>query len=142
MAVRSETLLGALRSGLPQWYVATVRSRAPQSAPPTSEQADRFARQTMSDLEELLACDIDQQRQGPLDVIRRRAVPALNAELEARQVPRPSRDVHAARIHPEDHFDVAPATWADFGPEVGEAGLAWGAAKAFVHLRRRAGNQP
>jgi hypothetical protein len=49
------------------------------------------------------------------------------------------RDDAEARLHPDDVYGLVPAAFADLGPEVHDAGLVWGAAKAHVHLRRRAG---
>jgi hypothetical protein len=48
------------------------------------------------------------------------------------------RDPFAVRAFPEDLYGLVPATFEDIAPELKDPGLEWGAAKAFVHLRRRA----
>jgi hypothetical protein len=47
-----------------------------------------------------------------------------------------ARDAFEQERFPDDVYGLMPASFADFGPEVGEAGLAWGAAKAWEHKRR------
>ena len=87
-------------------------------------------------LRDLLARDIDDQAQNPLSILRS-AVSSPTEVLQAmgaQPVERDEFDVHA---FPEDEFGLTPAAFADLGPAVHEAGMAWGAAKAFVHLRRR-----
>jgi hypothetical protein len=37
---------------------------------------------------------------------------------------------------PDDAYDLVPVSFADLGPEVAEAGIAWGAAKAWTHRQR------
>ncbi len=57
--------------------------------------------------------------------------------LAARGIAPVERDRHARRIHPDDVYDLTPASFADFGPEVHELGITWGAAKAHLHLQQR-----
>lgn len=89
-----------------------------------------------AELGALLATDIDRQRSTPLSVFRA-AVTGPTAALAAcgaaplRVGLPPSWDV------PGDPYALAPDNLADVGSEVHEAGIAWGAAKAFVHLERR-----
>jgi hypothetical protein len=46
------------------------------------------------------------------------------------------RDSFVERAFPEDAYGLAPASFGDLTPELQDAGLAWGAAKAFEHKRR------
>jgi hypothetical protein len=39
---------------------------------------------------------------------------------------------------PDDVYDLVPTSFADFGPDVADAGIAWGAAKAWTHRQRHA----
>lgn len=87
-------------------------------------------------LRSLLELDVDEQPTGPLDVLRR-LVPYPTEVLEAAGVPEIERDDHAAAVFPDDRYDLVPSAFADFGPEVHEAGLRWGAAKAHTVLARR-----
>ena len=88
-------------------------------------------------LRDLLSQDVDAQRANPLAIVRG-AVHHLTAALRDAGVPPVARDAHAERLFPEDAYDLAPAAFADLGPDVHEPGLVWGAAKAHVVLRRRA----
>jgi len=87
-------------------------------------------------LRALLGTDIDAQRTTPLSILRD-AVPLLHPPLEAAGVPEAVRDDLDRARDPDDRWALAPATWSDLGPEVADAGITWGAAKAHVHLARR-----
>lgn len=84
----------------------------------------------------LLALDIDEQRTGPLDIVRA-AVPWPTAALASLGVPVPERDEFAVRMFPDDVYDLMPASFAELDQTLLEAGIAWGAAKAHIHLARR-----
>jgi len=84
----------------------------------------------------LLALDIDDQRTGPLAVLRS-ATQFPTGVLLAAGVPPVSRDEFQQKQFPEDVFDLCPASFADVDPALHEAGIVWGAAKAHVHLARR-----
>jgi len=84
----------------------------------------------------LLAVDIDEQRSGPLAVVRG-AVAYPTAVLHAAGVPPVIRDDFAERQFPDDVYDLTPASFGDLDPSIGELGLTWGAAKAHVHMTRR-----
>ncbi|MDH3754826.1 MAG: hypothetical protein OEU32_13210 [Acidimicrobiia bacterium] len=142
-----DALVDAVRRALPAWVEACVAERsAPAIAAPgiSSAAVDEAGRAASSDigdrLRELFSKDIDEQLTTPLSILRA-AVTYPTALLAAAGVAALARDDFATRMFPHDPYDLSPAGFADFGPEVAECGLAWGAAKAFVHLRRR-GEQP
>ena len=85
----------------------------------------------------LLAADLDDQRSTPLALLRR-AVVFPTEVLRASGVPPVSRDEFAVRAFPEDVYGLSPASFGDLDESVHEPGLVWGAAKAHVHLARRA----
>ena len=85
---------------------------------------------------ELLALDIDAQRDNPLAIVRR-AVRFPTEVLRSAGVPPVARDAQAETHFPDDIYDLTPASFADLDPSLHEPGLLWGAAKAHVHLRRR-----
>ena len=89
-------------------------------------------------LRELLALDIDEQRTTPLTIVRT-AVAHPTAVLRAAGVPPVDRIEPDERRFPDDVYGIAPASMGELGPSVGGPGLAWGAAKAHVHLQRRGG---
>jgi hypothetical protein len=88
-------------------------------------------------LRALLATDIDEQTSTPLALLREAVGPATAVLRDFGAAPVP-RDPFAVRAFPEDVYGLAPATFEDIAPELKDPGLEWGAAKAFVHLRRRA----
>jgi len=57
--------------------------------------------------------------------------------LDEAGVEHPRRDMDAKRLHPEDLFNVGPASFSEIHPDLHEPGLSWGAAKAHVHIQRR-----
>jgi hypothetical protein len=84
----------------------------------------------------LLMLDVDEQRGNPLAVVRA-AVRYPTGVLRSAGVSPVVRDATAERLFPDDDYDLTPATFADLDPSLHEVGLAWGAAKAHVVLRRR-----
>jgi hypothetical protein len=85
---------------------------------------------------ELLATDVDQQRGNPLAILRS-AVRFPTRVLRDAGVPGVVRDAEAERQFPDDDYDLTPASFAEIDPALHEPGMAWGAAKAHVVLRRR-----
>lgn len=84
----------------------------------------------------LLATDIDEQAGNPLAVVRS-LVRHPTAVLRAAGARPVARDEFSERSFPDDVYDLSPASFADVDPELHDAGLVWGAAKAHVHLARR-----
>ena len=141
LASYARDLATGVEEALPGWVAAAVARRLGGTVPPelTTKVADagRAAAEDVGGrVRELLALDIDEQWTNPLTLIRTaiRFPTEILAEAGAPEVP---RDEQARRFHPEDVYDLAPAAFADLGPEVHDLGLSWGAAKAHVHLRRR-----
>jgi hypothetical protein len=87
-------------------------------------------------LGELLATDIDRQRSTPLSLFRA-AVAGPTAALAASGAVPVRAGLPGSWDVPGDPYALAPDNLSDVGSEVHEAGIAWGAAKAFVHLERR-----
>lgn len=69
------------------------------------------------------------QRQSPLELVRRATIP-ITAHLSASSVLAPSRDEQDVAIHPEDKYDLYPATSADLGQQAWQAHIQWGIDKA------------
>lgn len=87
---------------------------------------------------DLLAQDVEQQRQNPLAIVRP-AVRYPTEVLAAAGVPPVVRDAFAVEAFPDDLYNLTPASFKDLAPSLGDVGIAWGAAKAFVI---RARHQP
>lgn len=143
-AAISAELLEAVAGALPGWVERSVVDRATEAGIVLDDAARLVARTAGADavatvvprLQALLATDVDEQRTNPLSVLRG-AVRFPTAVLASLGVPPRERDAFAVRSFPEDAYDLSPAAFADIDPELHEHGLRWGAAKAYVHLRRR-----
>lgn len=136
-------LVAAVEASLGGWIRDAVASRHPGPlGSDTEARIEVAASEAVADvggrLRQLLALDIDHQWTNPLSIIRS-AVVYPTAILSAAGVEPPDRDADARRLHPDDLYDLAPAAFADLGPAVHEPGLAWGAAKAHLHLASRSG---
>lgn len=89
-----------------------------------------------AELRALLDEDIDAQRTTPLAVVRT-AVRFPTQVLAGLGVPAVRRDEFARRAFPDDPYGLTPSSLTDLDAELGDLALAWGAAKAHVHLARR-----
>ena len=87
-------------------------------------------------LTELALGDVDAPMSGPLERIRQ-AMGPVHAALDGAGAPRPSRDRLDSQMRPDDIYGLGPYTFLDLGESVHEAGITWGAAKAYVHTQRR-----
>ncbi len=131
IAPYADALIAAVEAALPGWVRRCVGGVA------DSVEAEEAALgYVMVCLRALLAQDIDEQRTNPLSILRS-AVQFPTAVLQQAGVKPVERDEFSGRNFPDDVYDLAPANFAALGEGVHEAGMAWGAAKAFVHLQRR-----
>lgn len=138
MGELAQALADAVDAALPGWVEAAVAEHLDEPAPPEAAEAGARARAALVPrLRSLLANDVDDQRTTPLAILRE-AVQYPTEVLRAAGVPAVERDDYALERFPDDDYGLTPATFADFGPEVGETGIAWGAAKAWVHKKRHA----
>ena len=141
-----DALAVAVEAALPGWVVRSVEliMRAwqgddrvdPQVLSAANEAGALAASEVARELRALLAVDIDEQRTNPLTLLRR-AVRYPSAVLAQAGVPPVVRDEQSERMFPDDAYGLAPASFADIDASLHEPGLAWGAAKAHVHLARR-----
>lgn len=80
-------------------------------------------------LHSLLATDPRRQPESPLEVVRS-ATRLITAELERIGAAHVPRDDHAMEIHPDDPYDLYPASSRDLGEEVWRLHVQWGVEKA------------
>ena len=97
------------------------------------------AGQAAAALATLAGTDVDGQRTTPLQIVRDSLGPPT-AVLAAAGVPAVVRDRFSEQRFPGDPYDLAPASLAALGQELGALGLAWGAAKAAAHRARHQGS--
>ncbi len=145
LALYATALADGVEAALPGWVAASVVRRLgtelPEGLPEDFEDqviaAGRSAAEEVGGrVRELLSLDIDEQWTNPLTLIRTaiRYPTAILRDVGAETV---TRDEQSKRFHPDDVFDLTPASFAELGQAVHDLGLSWGAAKAHVHLRRR-----
>ncbi len=134
----SDTLAIEAAKAIGPWVVeaVAVRSGHDSSLLGAAQQAGQQATDELgAELRELLGADIDEQRSNPLAVLRR-VVPYAAEVLGNAGVAPVARDRDAIALHPDDHYDLTPGAFIDFGEAVHEAGIRWGAGKAHLHLNR------
>jgi hypothetical protein len=136
LAAHAAALADAVDDALPGWVVRSVLAFDPSLRAAAEAAGERARAEVGTAVRELLATDIDQQPTGPLALLRT-AVRYPTEVLQAAGVPPVDRDDFAVRAFPDDVYDLSPAAFADIDPALTEPGIAWGAAKAFVHKERR-----
>lgn len=142
----AQALAGGIEVVLPRWVIDCVervyRAWAGEG-PPALIRADAVAagEEARANIggrvRALLETDIDQQRTTPLALLRQ-AVAYPTGVLEAAGVPAVVRPPDQVALFPADLYGLTPAALADLDPGLAGPGLAWGAAKAWVHRRRHA----
>jgi len=143
MEEQAAALADAVEAALPRWversverilvaYAGGADAAVMQQA---REAGRRAAAEVGPEMRAVLETDVDEQRTTPLTLLRA-AVRYPTAVLRMAGVPPVERDEQQERLFPDDDYDLAPANFADVDPALAEPGLAWGAAKAFVHLQR------
>ncbi len=135
-------LAEGIRAALPGWVVSAVHSRLPDMDLEVRQAAEAAGAQAAvvvgEEVAELLAAGIHNQRENPLAVLRR-AVRYPTGVLRAAGVVPVDRDDFAIARFPDDAYDLVPASFSDIHPDLRDPGIAWGAAKAFVHRHRGPG---
>ncbi len=140
----SEELQAASVEATPAWVRRLVAEVAAaqgvtvpaESAPMIEDAADRAAEFVDRRLGDLLHTDIDHQRTTPLSIFRDAARFPVEV-LHRLGVPEVHRRDLARWAFPNDPYGLTPASLAEIGDDVQRAGIAWGAAKAALHLARR-----
>lgn len=136
MEETAQALVDAVDRALPAWVTATIARRVQGPVPPDAAAAAERARaDVVPRLQALLALDVDDQRANPLAILRD-AVRYPTEVLRAAGVREAERDDFERQRFPDDVYGLVPVTFADLGPEVADAGIAWGAAKAWTHRQR------
>ena len=143
LAELAEGLADGIVAALPGWVARCIAARSVGVTVDdvvVAAAGRRAAADVGSRVRRLLAADIDEQRTGPLALVRH-AVAYPASVLSAAGVAPVERDADAVRLFPDDAYDLSPASFAELHPDLRGPGLEWGAAKAHVH-RRRHGAHP
>ena len=143
LAELAEGLADGIVAALPDWVARCIAARSVGVTVDDAVVADagrRAAADVGPRVRRLLAADIDEQRTGPLALVRHAVIYPASV-LSAAGVAPVERDADAVRLFPDDAYDLSPASFAELHPDLRGPGLEWGAAKAHVH-RRRHGAHP
>lgn len=136
MEEMAQALVAAVDRALPRWVADAVTSRLGRAAPDEALAAGERARaELVPRLRDLVEQDVEAQRTNPLAILRD-AVRYPTEVLRAAGVEPVERDDFQRDRFPDDVYDLVPTSFADFGPDVADAGIAWGAAKAWTHRQR------
>lgn len=136
MEEMAQALVAAVDRALPRWVTDAVTSRLGRAAPDEAHAAGERARaELVPRLRDLVEQDVEAQRTNPLAILRD-AVRYPTEVLRAAGVEPVERDDFQRDRFPDDVYDLVPTSFADFGPDVADAGIAWGAAKAWTHRQR------
>lgn len=133
----AEQLLAGLQAHTAGWVSSVISARVLDTR--VTELVENLTGdidRVLVEVAQLLRADIDAQGANPLAIIRS-LVPSLTQVLQNEGVAEVVRDPDAMRLFPGDVFDLTPGAFSDVHPELHMPGLAWGAAKAHVHLQRR-----
>jgi hypothetical protein len=149
LAAYGGELADAICARLPTWVVSSVErimmAWAGSVPPEVAEAAEEAARDALEDIgaaiRDLLGAGLDEQRTTPLTLLRQ-AVRYPTRVLQDAGVPPVMRDRFSENAFPDDLYDLSPASFADFSPDLAELGIKWGAAKAFEHRRARRESSP
>jgi hypothetical protein len=82
-------------------------------------------------LDALASLPLQDQVKSPLELVREATAP-ITKVLSNRRVSTPDRDAWAVEVHPEDLYDLYPASSRDLSEEAWQLHLAWGVDKARV----------
>ncbi len=143
LAAYAAALADGVESTIASWVVrcvAQIMTAWAGGVPPdvavAAEAAGvRAAAEVAPALREMLGRDIDEQTTTPLALVRA-ALRYPTAVLRSAGVPPVERDAFSEASFPDDDYDLAPASFSDLDPALGEVAVRWGAAKAFEHKRR------
>jgi hypothetical protein len=138
LAEYANALAAGIEAAIGPWVRRAVERRSGDAALVDAARAaaDDARREVGGAVRRLLALDVDAQPTTPLALIRG-AVRYPTAVLASAGVPPVARDPVAVEAFPDDVYDLTPGSLADLDPELVEAGIVWGAAKAYTVLRRR-----
>lgn len=138
LAVAASQLVEAVDAAIEGWAQRCLLTRAPQLRDEAVAASRACRSEVRAALTALVESDIDEQRATPLQIVRLSAGRLARVLADAGIAPPPPA-ASLSGVGADDAYALGPASWADLGDEVNEAGLRWGAAKAMVHLRRRNG---
>ena len=142
----AEQLADAVEQALPGWVERSVerilvawRGETDSGAMARARaEGQRAAREIGGEVRDLLARDIDEQRNTPLTLLRQ-AVRYPTAVLREAGVPPVERDRFDEHHFPGDDYGLTPMSFADIDPALQDPGLVWGAMKARAHRERHGG---
>ncbi len=149
LAAYATALADAVDAALPGWVERAVAfiaaawfgSVPDEIAAAARDAGRRAAEEVGSSVRDALLADPDRGGPNPLAVLRD-AIRFPTAVLREADVPPVERDPFVEDRFPDDDYDLVPSSFADLDPALHDLGLAWGAARAFVHRARHRDGDP
>ena len=139
---RGAALERSILDSLPGWIRHQVSLRVDDPDRGRQEAAiDAVMADVTARLDRLVAAPVTDPHSGPLECIRQSLGP-VTALLRELGVEPPDRDPFDERARPADRYALGPMSFAELSPAVHEAGIAWGAAKAYLHRSTRRTLEP
>ncbi len=129
----TQQLRAAIVAAIEPWC---DRALAQFHVQPSPVVAQNCRERITTELDDDAKLNADQQRTTPLGILRS-AYREPTAHLLALGIAPVQRDPFDIRQLPDDIYALSPRAWSDLGDEVQQAGITWGAAKAFLHLQAR-----
>jgi len=136
----SDQLLLSLEGQISAWVTRTIGLHLSENADALSKRVKVLAEEAemsiLDELSNLLVLPFDKQKLNPMSILRNVYKYPTKLLMEF-GIEVANRDKQQTKIYPDDVYDLVPSSFLDFGRQVHEAGIAWGAAKAYAHLSLR-----
>lgn len=129
----SETLYSAVLSEVPAWVRRLAKERAADaSSLELSDTPERTATWARGQFDQMLATAPSELRMNPLSVLRS-STRFLGEVLKRAGIEEPRRDSFLVEQFPDDVYNLNPASFSELSERLGPMGIAWGAARAYLH---------
>lgn len=132
VAAVEETLAGWLSSHVAVLCGQHLRTDEQEISQELEKRLNTVTEDVTRNLRRMASAAIDEPVSGPLEQIRSALVPLTDWLQICGATPNGSPD-----SRPDDPFGFGPVTFRDLSDEVHDAGIRWGAAKAFMHQQHR-----
>jgi hypothetical protein len=134
----AHALADGIEAAIEPWVIAAIAHRSGELDLTAAARAAaaQARREVGAAVHRLLELDVDAQPTTPLALVR--GAVRYPTEVLATAGVRPVvRDPVAVGTFPDDVYDLTPGSLADLDPDLVEAGIVWGAAKAHIMMHRR-----
>ena len=132
----ADELIDVIGSTVIDWWERCVTAHGVAITADVRRDFGRQALELTAELRRLAGTDPESQMSTPLQILRA-SVKVPTAVLRSAEVPPRERDAFEMGAFPDDIYGLSPVSFADIDERLVDPGVAWGAAKAYLHLSRR-----